>query len=196
MGAEPQRCPWVGNDPLMRRYHDEEWGVPLFDPRRTFEFLVLETMQAGLSWRVVLRKREALREGFEDFDPERVATFGADRVAAMLGDARLIRHRGKLEAAIGNARAFLRLEEGPGFVPHAWSFVGGVPLQHRFERMDEVPSATPASAALAADLRRRGFRFVGPTVLYAHMQATGMVNDHLVGCPRHAAVAALAEVRA
>jgi len=196
MNVEASPCPWVGDDPLMRRYHDQEWGVPLFDAGRTFEFLVLETMQAGLSWRVVLHKREALREAFAGFDPERVAAFGPGRVDAMLADARLIRHRGKLEAAIGNARAFLELEAGPGFVPHAWSFVGGAPRQNRFRSLDEVPSATPASTAFATDLRRRGFRFVGPTVLYAHMQATGMVNDHLVDCPRHAAVAALAGVGA
>jgi DNA-3-methyladenine glycosylase I len=176
----------------MRRYHDEEWGVPLVDPRRTFEFLLLETMQAGLSWRVVLHKREALREAFAGFDPERVAAFGEPQVATMLGDARLIRHRGKLEAAIANARSFLALEEAGGFVPHVWSFVGGAPRQNRFRRVEEVPSVTPESRALAADLRRRGFRFVGPTVLYAHMQATGMVNDHLLSCPRHAAVARLA----
>jgi DNA-3-methyladenine glycosylase I len=192
MTAEVRPCPWVGDDPSMRRYHDEEWGVPLFDPRRTFEFLLLETMQAGLSWRVVLHKRAALREAFAGFDPERVAAFEEQDVATMLADARLIRHRGKLEAAIGNARAFLALEEGPGFVPHAWSFVGGAPRQNRYRRLDEVPSVTPESEALAGDLRRRGFRFVGPTVLYAHMQATGMVNDHLLSCPRHAAVARLA----
>jgi DNA-3-methyladenine glycosylase I len=196
MTDEAAPCPWVGDDPTMRRYHDEEWGVPLFDARRTFEFLLLETMQAGLSWRVVLHKREALREAFAGFDPERVAAFGREEVERMLDDERLIRHRGKLEAAIANARAFLALEEGPGVVPHLWSFVGGAPRQHRYRRMEDVPAVTPASEALAADLRRRGFRFVGPTVLYAHMQATGMVNDHLVSCPRHAVVARLAGARA
>lgn len=178
----------------MERYHDLEWGVPLFDRTRTFEFLVLETMQAGLSWRVVLRKREAFREAFEGFDPERVAAFGADEVASMLSDARLIRNRAKLEAAISNARAFLELDAtGPGFVEHAWSFVGGSPMQHRFTSHDDVPAMTPEAEALAADLKGRGFRFVGPTVLYAHMQATGMVNDHLVSCPRHREVALQAE---
>lgn len=179
---------------MMERYHDQEWGVPLFDRTRTFEFLVLETMQAGLSWRIVLRKREAFREAFEDFDPERVARFGAAEVTAMLGDARLIRHRAKLEAAISNARAFIELDaSGPGFVEHAWSFVGGAPIQHRFASHADVPAITPEAEAWSADLKGRGFRFVGPTVLYAHMQATGMVNDHLVSCPRHAEVASAAE---
>lgn len=177
----------------MEAYHDAEWGVPLYDRQRTFEFLVLETMQAGLSWRVVLNKREAFREVFEDFAPERVAAFGRDEVASMMADARLIRNRAKLEAAIGNARAFLELEaSGPGFVDHAWSFVGGAPIQHRFARADEVPATTPEATAWARDLKARGFRFVGPTVAYAHMQATGMVNDHLTSCFRHAEVAALA----
>lgn len=186
------RCPWAEGDPVMERYHDEEWGVPLFDARRTFEFLVLETFQAGLSWRVVLHKRQAFREVFAGFDPERVAAYGEREVHAMLADARVIRHRGKIEAAVANARAFLVLEEGPGFVHHVWSFVGGSPLQHDIALADEVPAVTPEAEALAADLRGRGFRFVGPTTVYAHMQATGMVNDHLVGCPRHAEVAALA----
>lgn len=181
------RCPWAEGDPLLERYHDLEWGVPLYDPRATFEFLVLETFQAGLSWRTVLAKREAFRRAFAGFDVEAVARFGAKQVEAMLLDASLIRHRGKIEAAIVNARRVLELEEaGPGFVPHLWSFVGGEPIVHRFERSDEVPAHTPEAVALAADLRRRGFRFVGPTTLYAHMQATGMVNDHLTSCPRHA----------
>lgn len=188
------RCSWARGDERMVRYHDEEWGVPLRDRRRTFEFLVLETMQAGLSWLVVLRKREAFREAFADFDPDRVATFGADEIGTMLQDARLIRHRGKLEAAVANAKAFLALEEhGPGFVEHAWSFVDGAPIQHRCRSDADVPTTTPQAEALAADLKRRGFRFVGPTTIYAHMQATGMVNDHLVDCPRHDEVAALAE---
>ncbi|MDZ7800024.1 MAG: DNA-3-methyladenine glycosylase I [Trueperaceae bacterium] len=186
------RCPWAEGDALMAAYHDSEWGVPLYDPRRTFEFLVLETFQAGLSWRVVLHKREAFRDAFADFDPERVAAFGPDEVTRMMGDASLIRNRAKLEAAIANARAFVAMEEGPRFVPHAWSFVGGAPIVHRFERPEEVPATTPEAEAWARDLKRRGFRFVGPTVAYAHMQATGMVNDHLVTCPRHAEVAAMA----
>jgi DNA-3-methyladenine glycosylase I len=177
----------------MARYHDEEWGVPLHDPRRTFEFLVLETFQAGLSWRLVLHKRDAFREAFADFDPEKVAAFGPDRIETLAHDARLIRNRAKLEAAVANARAFLAMEEsGAGFVAHAWSFVGGSPQAHRYRRAEEVPSTRPEAEALAADLKARGFRFVGSTVMYAHMQATGMVNDPLLGCPRHAAVAALA----
>lgn len=185
------RCPWAEGDEAMARYHDEEWGVPLFDPLRTFEFLILETFQAGLSWRVVLHKREAFRRAFEGFDPERVASFGPQRIEALLADRGIVRNRAKLLAAVDNARAYLALEEaGPGFVPHAWSFVGGAPRVHRFASPGEVPSTTPEAEALAADLKRRGFRFVGPTVMYAHMQATGMVNDHLVGCPRHAELAA------
>lgn len=175
----------------MAAYHDEEWGVPLIDRRRTFEFLVLETFQAGLSWRVVLHKREAFRRAFAGFEPEAVAAFGPDRIEALMSDASLIRNRAKLNATVANARAFLAMEEsGPDFVTHAWSFVGGRPVVHRYERPDQVPSTTPEAEAWSRDLKRLGFAFVGPTVAYAHMQATGMVNDHLVGCPRHAAVAA------
>lgn len=174
----------------MAAYHDEEWGVPLIDRRRTFEFLVLETFQAGLSWRVVLHKREAFRRAFAGFEPEAVAAFGPDRIEALMTDASLIRNRAKLNAAVANARAFLAMEEsGPGFVANAWSFVGGRPIVHRYEHLDQVPATTPESEAWSRDLKRRGFAFVGPTVAYAHMQATGMVNDHLVSCPRHSAVA-------
>lgn len=185
------RCPWAEGDPLLQRYHDHEWGVPLFDPRSTFEFLVLESFQAGLSWRTVLAKREAFRRAFAAFDVAAVARFGEKEVGGMLLDASLIRHRGKIEAAIVNARCVLELEEsGPGFVPHLWSFVGGEPIVHHFERQQQVPAVTPEAQALAADLRRRGFRFVGPTTIYAHMQATGMVNDHLTSCPRYAELTA------
>jgi len=184
------RCPWAEGDALMATYHDEEWGVPLVDRRRTFEFLVLETFQAGLSWRVVLHKREAFRRAFAGFEPEAVAAFGPDRIEALMSDASLIRNRAKLNAAVANAQAFLAMDEsGPGFVAHAWSFVGGSPIEHRYERPGQVPSTSPEAQAWSRDLKRRGFRFVGPTVAYAHMQATGMVNDHLVGCPRHADVA-------
>lgn len=175
----------------MAAYHDEEWGVPLYDPRRTFEFMVLETFQAGLSWRVVLHKREAFRRAFADFEPEAVAAFGPDRIEVLMTDASLIRNRAKLNAAVANAQAFLAMEEcGTGFVAHAWSFVGGRTIVHRYERPEQVPSTSPEAEAWSRDLKRRGFRFVGPTVAYAHMQATGMVNDHLVGCPRHSEVAA------
>ena len=185
------RCPWALNDPLLERYHDIEWGVPLFDPRATFEFLVLETFQAGLSWRVVLAKREAFRRAFAGFDVAAVARFGEVQVAEMLSDPSLIRHRGKIEAAIVNARCVLDLEErGPGLVEHFWSFVGGGPIVHRCKRPAEVPAVTAEAQAMASDLRGRGFRFVGPTTLYAHMQATGMVNDHLITCPRHAELTA------
>jgi DNA-3-methyladenine glycosylase I len=186
----PARCPWAQGDDLLARYHDEEWGVPLRDPMRTFEHLILETFQAGLSWRVVLGKREAFRRAFAGFDPEVVAAMEPSDVERLAQDATLIRNRAKLDAAIANARAFLAMEErGPGFVPHAWSFVGDAPRVNAWTRPEDVPTTSPEATAWARDLKRRGFRFVGPTVLYAHMQATGLVNDHLVGCPRHAELA-------
>ena len=187
------RCPWAEGDPLLARYHDEEWGVPVHDPRHAFEHLILETFQAGLSWRVVLGKREAFRRAFSGFEPHAMAAMGASDVERLAQDATLIRNRAKLTAAIGNARAFLAMEEeGPGFVPHVWSYVGGAPKVNRWTRSDEVPGTDPVASQLARDLKERGFRFVGPTVMYAHMQATGVVNDHLVGCPRHAELAAKA----
>lgn len=192
-GGGMERCPWSDGNPQLARYHDEEWGVPLRNDRATFEFLLLETFQAGLSWRVVLGKREAFRRAFAGFDPERVARFGPRDVERMMKDSSLIRNRRKLEAALGNARAFLEVQAEHGsFADYAWSFVGGAPIQHRYERPEQVPATSPEAEAWARDLKRRGFRFVGPTVMYAHMQATGMVNDHLLGCPRHAALAAVA----
>lgn len=186
-----ERCPWSEGDPLLARYHDEEWGVPVHDDRTHFEFLLLETFQAGLSWRVVLRKREAFRRAFAEFDPVRVAAFGPGDVDRMMADAGLIRNRRKLEAAIANARAFLDVQAEHGsFDAYAWPFVGGSPILHRFARQEEVPATAPEAKAFATDLRARGFRFVGPTVIYAHMQATGLINDHLLGCPRRAALAA------
>lgn len=186
------RCPWACGDLLMERYHDEEWGVPEHDDRRQFEFLVLETFQAGLSWRTVLHKREAFRRAFAGFDPARVACFGDAELARLLDDRRLIRNRAKMRAAVGNARAFLDVQERFGsFDGYAWSFVGGAPHQNAWAAPEEVPATTPEAEAFAADLKQRGFRFVGPTVVYAHMQATGMVNDHLVDCPRHSEVAPL-----
>jgi DNA-3-methyladenine glycosylase I len=185
------RCPWAEGDALMARYHDEEWGVPVHDPRLAFEHLILETFQAGLSWRVVLGKREAFRRAFAGFDPHAMAALGPEDVERLAQDATLIRNRAKLAAAASNARAFLAMEEeGPGFVPHVWSYVGGRPRVHHWTRSEDVPATDPVATELARDLKERGFRFVGPTVMYAHMQATGVVNDHLVGCPRHAEVAA------
>lgn len=187
------RCAWAGEDPLYRAYHDGEWGVPLRDDTRLFELLVLEGAQAGLSWYTVLKKRPAYREAFAGFDPQRVAVFGAAEIDAMLGNAGLIRHRGKLEAAVGNARVVLELQAAHGsFSDWLWGFVDGRPLQNAWRSLAEVPAQTPASQALSRELVRRGCRFVGPTIAYAFMQAAGLVNDHTVDCFRHAEVAALA----
>jgi DNA-3-methyladenine glycosylase I len=180
------RCPWPGGDELYLRYHDEEWGLPLHDERRLFEMLVLEGAQAGLSWITVLRKRERYREVFELFDAARVARFTAARVARLLGDPGIIRNRLKIASAIGNARAFLDVQQAfGGFDPYIWQFVGGRPVVNRWTSTREVPARTDASDAMSRDLKRRGFTFVGSTICYAYMQATGMVNDHLVSCFRH-----------
>jgi len=187
-GPRRQRCGWARND-LAAAYHDAEWGVPLREERRLFEFVVLEGMQAGLSWDTILRKRPAFRAAFADFDPERVARFGARDVTRLMGDAGIIRNRQKIDAAIANARAFLAVqEEFGGFARYAWAFVDGRPLVNRWRALREVPATSPVSDAWSKDLRARGFKFVGSTIIYAHMQATGMVNDHLVGCFRHRAV--------
>ena len=179
------RC-WGTGDPLMAAYHDDEWGVPLYDDRKLFEFLVLEGMQAGLSWRTVLHKREAFREAFDGFDPERVARYGRKKVGALLRNAGIIRNRQKIAAAITNAQAFLRVqEEHAGFHRFMWTFVGGHPIINRRRSLRELPVRTKESDALSEGLKARGFRFVGSTICYAHMQATGMVNDHLVRCDRY-----------
>jgi DNA-3-methyladenine glycosylase I len=189
-GARKPRCGWPGGDPLMLRYHDEEWGVPVHDDRRHFEFLILEGAQAGLSWRTVLHKREAYREAFADFDPAKVARFDARRVGKLLGNAGIIRNRLKIAAAITNARAFLALQREFGsFDRYVWGFVGGKPVVNRWRSLAQLPASTAESDALSADLRRRGFKFVGSTIVYAHMQAVGMVNDHLIRCYRHAQLA-------
>ncbi len=190
--AEEQRCPWAGNDPLYIAYHDEEWGVPQRDPRALFEKLVLEGFQAGLSWITILRKRERFREAFENFEAERVAKFGPEKIEALLADPGIIRHRGKIEAAISNAQAFLDLSAKQDFSEFVWSFVDGAPIQHRRKSMSDIPAQTDQSRALAKALKANGFRFCGPTTVYAMMQSVGMVNDHLIGCPRHAACAELA----
>ena len=180
-----RRCGWVTDDPLYLRYHDEEWGVPVRDDRRMFEFLVLETFQAGLSWLTILRKREAFRRAFGGFDPERVARFGARDVARLMADAAIVRNRRKIDAAIANARAFLAVQEAEGsFSRWLWGFVDGRPVVHRWRHDEDVPAETELSRRVSRELRRRGFRFVGPVVVYAHMQATGMVMDHVTGCFR------------
>ena len=186
------RCPWCGTDPLYVAYHDEEWGVPERDPRALWEKLVLDGFQAGLAWITILRKRDGFRAAFDGFDPEAIARWGEPEVARLLADPGIVRHRGKIEATIGNARAYLAIEEREGFDTFLWSRVGGAPIQNKFGSMDEVPAETELSQLISRDLKREGFRFCGPTIVYAFMQATGMVNDHLVDCPRHAEVAALA----
>jgi len=183
------RCGWCGTDPLYVVYHDAEWGVPLHDERRIFEMLVLEGAQAGLSWLTVLRKREAYRAAFDGFDPELVAAYDGRKVRALLRNTGIIRNRQKVEAAIANARAFLAVQREFGsFDAYVWRFVGGRPKRNAWKTLSELPAVTPEAEALSRDLRSRGFRFVGPTICYAHMQATGMVNDHLVDCFRYRAV--------
>ncbi|AXC48796.1 DNA-3-methyladenine glycosylase I [Paracoccus suum] len=184
------RCAWCGTDPVYVAYHDEEWGVPEYDPRALWEKLVLDGFQAGLSWITILRKRAAFREVFEGFDPERVAAWGDAEVTAALANPGIIRHRGKIESAIRGARAFLQIEAAEGFAPFLWDFVGGAPVHNTF-RPGEIPTSSPASSAMSKALNQKGFRFCGPVITYAFMEATGMVNDHVVTCPRHAAVRAL-----
>src|SRR5262245_58266870 len=187
------RCGWCGTEPLYVRYHDEEWGVPVQDDGKLFEFLILEGAQAGLSWLTILRKRDAYREAFASFDPERVARFDARKVAQLLRNPGIVRNRLKVASAIGNARAFLRVQDEFGsFAADQWRFVGGRPRQNRPRALKEVPARTDESDALSKDLKRRGFGFVGSTIIYAHMQAVGMVNDHVVGCFRQRQVAGLA----
>jgi DNA-3-methyladenine glycosylase I len=183
----PSRCPWPGSDPLYLAYHDTEWGAPNHDDRHLFEMLVLEGAQAGLSWITILRKRERYRVAFDGFDARTVARYGARKVAALLSDVGIVRNRLKVDAAIGNARAFLAVQQEFGtFDAYVWSFVGGRPIQNRWKTMKDVPGRTAKSDALSKDLQGRGFRFVGSTICYAYMQAVGLVNDHLVGCYRHA----------
>jgi DNA-3-methyladenine glycosylase I len=181
------RCPWCGSDPLYVAYHDEEWGCPVHDERRHFEFLLLETQQAGLSWRCILGKREAFRKAYSDFDPEKVARFTAARVERLLADPGIIRNRLKVQAAIKNARAFLKTaEEFGSFDEYIWRFVDGRPRVGNWKALSQIPVTTPVSDALAKDLKARGFAFVGSTTIYAHMQAIGMVNDHIASCFRWA----------
>ena len=187
---EPRKCEWCERDSLYVRYHDEEWGVPVYESLDLFERLVLEGMQAGLSWLTILKKREHMRSVLYGFDPVRLAVAGPRDVEAWLQDSGLIRNRGKLDALVVNARLMLKMRED--FSGFLWSFVGGTPIQNRWRALAEVPSSTPASTAMAAELKLRGFRFVGPVICYAFMQSAGLVNDHLVDCPAHAKCAALA----
>lgn len=193
MTKERTRCGWCGTDPLYVAYHDEEWGVPVHDDRKLFEFLILEGAQAGLSWITILRKREAYRKAFADFDPVRVARFDAKKVEALLQDPGIVRNRLKVESSVSNAKAFLAVQKEFGsFDTYVWSFLPeGRPIRNRFETMKEIPPKTEIAESISKDMKKRGFRFVGPTIIYAHMQATGMVNDHIVGCFRHLPVARL-----
>jgi DNA-3-methyladenine glycosylase I len=181
-----KRCPWAGEDPRMIAYHDTEWGVPLHADRKLYEFIVLEGMQAGLSWSTVLRKRENFRAAFKGFDPRLVAEFASKDIERLLNDPGIIRNRLKITAAITNAQSFLAVQEEFGsFDQYMWQFVGGKPIRHRFRSISEIPASSPESDRFSKDLKQRGFKFVGSTIVYAHMQATGMVNDHLVSCFRY-----------
>jgi DNA-3-methyladenine glycosylase I len=182
MNADAQRCEWAGTDPLMRDYHDHEWGVPIHDAGRLFELLCLEGAQAGLAWITILRKRDGFRAAFDGFDPARIADYAdADR-ERLMADAGIVRNRAKIDAFIGNARAYGAIDD---FGAYIWSFVDGTTVQNRWGPMHEIPAQTDASVAMSADLRRRGFRFVGPTICYAFMQSAGLVNDHTVDCFRY-----------
>ncbi|MFW5976162.1 MAG: DNA-3-methyladenine glycosylase I [Alkalispirochaetaceae bacterium] len=183
---EITRCPWCGDDPVYVEYHDKEWGVPVHEERRHFEFILLEGAQAGLSWITVLKRREGYRSCFENFDPERVAQFREEDIQRLKGDTRIIRNERKIRAAVKNARAFLAIQKEFGsFDSYIWQFVEGRPIVNEFREMAEVPAETELSRKISKDLKSHGFSFVGPTIIYAHMQATGLVNDHLVSCFRH-----------
>ena len=190
MVAEPKRCSWVNVDnALMREYHDREWGVPVHDDRKHFEFLVLEAAQAGLSWSIVLNKREGYRKAFIQFDPEKVARFSKAKIDKLAANPAIIRNRLKIESAVRNARAFLAVEKEFGsFDKYCWQFVDGKPRQNRWASIRQIPARTPESDNFSKDLKQRGFNFVGSTIIYAHMQAVGMVNDHLVDCFRYRAI--------
>jgi len=184
-----ERCPWAyGTSPLYIPYHDNEWGVPVWNDRAQFEFLTLESAQAGLSWSTILNKRENYRKAFAGFDPEKVAKFNAKKIVALLKDRGIVRNRLKVAAAVNNAKRFLEVRKEFGsFSKYIWSFVGGKPKVNRWTRLSQLPATSKESDALSVDLKKRGFKFVGSTIIYAHMQATGLVNDHLVTCFRHKA---------
>jgi DNA-3-methyladenine glycosylase I len=185
------RCPWPKQDPLYVAYHDEEWGVPEYDDRALFEKLILDGFQAGLSWITILRKRENFRRAFEGFDPEKIARYRPAKIEKLMNDTGIVRNRAKIEGAVGSARAYLDImDEGPGFSALLWDFVDGRPKVNRFKTTNQVPAETDVSRRISKELSARGFKFVGPTIVYAFMQAVGMVNDHLVCCHRHAALAA------
>ena len=183
------RCPWAGEDPLYVAYHDQEWGVPEYDDRALYEKLVLDGFQAGLSWITILRKRENFRRAFDGFVPEKIARYRPAKIERLMADAGIVRNRAKIEGAVRSARAYLDvMEKGPGFSKLLWDLAGGEPKTNRYKRRAQVPDETKTSRAMSKELSQRGFKFCGPTIVYAFMQATGMVNDHLVTCYRHEAV--------
>ena len=180
------RCEWSGSDPLMVAYHDQEWGVPLHDDQKLFEFLILEGMQAGLSWMTILRKRENFREAFDGCDPIKVAQYDQEKIEQLMANPGIIRNRRKIESAVYNAKSLLQVQKQFGsFDTYIWQFVDGKPLVNTWKKMNEIPAQTQRSEAMSKDLKKRGFNFVGPTICYAHMQATGMVNDHTMDCFRY-----------
>jgi len=183
-----ERCGWVGTEEIYKTYHDTEWGVPEYDSRALWEKLILDGFQAGLSWITILKKRDNFRAAFEGFDPNVIATWGENDVVRLLGDAGIIRHRGKIEATIKNARAWQVIEAEQGFDTYLWDFVGGSPLQNQWETLADIPAHTPLSQEISKDLKKRGFKFCGPTIVYAFMQACGLINDHLIQCPCHETV--------
>ena len=186
MPRQLKRCEWAGNDDLYIHYHDTEWGVPVYDDQKLFEFLLLEGAQAGLSWITILKRREGYRKAFAEFQPQKVARFNQKHIEKLLNNPGIIRNRLKIESAIANAKAFLEVQEEFGsFSTYQWDFVDGTPIQNKFRSLGDLPAKTAVSEALSKDLKKRGFSFVGPTIVYAHMQAVGMVNDHLTSCFRH-----------
>ena len=189
-----RRCPWCERSDIERAYHDNEWGVPVFSDEKQFEFLVLESAQAGLSWLTVLRKRENYRRLYDGFDPEKVARYGEEKIRELMSDGGIIRNRRKIEASISNAARFLEIREEFGsFSGYLWGFTGGVPVTNSWEKPSEVPASTKLSVTVSRDLKKRGFRFMGPVIVYAHLQATGVVNDHLVSCFRYGEIVNLGE---
>ena len=184
------RCGWCGSEALYRDYHDDEWGVPEWDSRALFEKLLLDGFQAGLSWITILRKRDAFRAAFDNFDPEKMARYDERKLAHLMQDEGIVRNRAKIRSSVSNAQAYLAI---PDFSAYLWGFLDGVPRRNRFRTLGQVPAATPLAEKISKDLRQRGFNFCGPTIVYAFMQACGLVNDHLVGCHRHDPVAALGE---
>ena len=183
---EKKRCSWCLGDPLYMAYHDTEWGVPLYDEQKLFEFLILETFQAGLSWITVLKKRENFRAAFDQFDYTKIENYTASKVEALMNNPNIIRNRLKIKATISNAKAFIKIQQEEGsFSTYIWRFLDGKPLQNQFNSNKEIPAYTALAETISKDLKRRGFKFIGPTVVYAHMQATGMVNDHVTDCFRY-----------